>query len=164
MPTNNEKRYFTAVLRYASTKASTLSVQEILRDILGVGGSEIFGRLADLIDPDTTGDTTTDTTKSQTTSLSSSLCDRRVSAGSSEATPKYSEATPKCDTSATHTDASATVSDAPATCDREALLALAGCVRKMGEDYRKIGAFGPGVTFCAIADRIREACGASSDA
>ena len=157
MPTDNEKRYFTAVLRYASTKASTLSVQEILRDILGVGGSEIFGRLADLIDPDTTGDTTTDTTESQTISQSSSLCERGVSTGSFEATPKCSEPTPKRDASATHTDASA-------TCDREALLALAGCVRKMGEDYRKIGAFGPGTTFCAIADRIREACGASGDA
>lgn len=43
--------------------------------------------------------------------------------------------------------------------DREALLALAGCARKMGEGYDKTGSYELGVTFRAIADRIREACG-----
>ena len=41
--------------------------------------------------------------------------------------------------------------------DRDALLALAGCVKKMGEDYDKTGSYGLGLTFRAIADRIREA-------
>lgn len=43
--------------------------------------------------------------------------------------------------------------------DRESLLALADCVRKMGEGYDKVSSFALGTTFRAIADRIREACG-----
>ena len=73
---------------------------------------------------------------------------------------------PSCDASATVTDASATrdVSQMRRSdVDRDALLALAGCVGKMGEDYDKIGAFGLSITFGAIADRIREACGATED-
>ena len=161
MPTDNEKRYFTAALRYASTKASALSVQEILRDILGVGGSEIFGRLADLIDPDMTGDTTTDTTESQTISLSPSLCGRGVPAGSYNAAPKYSEATPKYPEATPKRDASATVSDTDATCDREELLALADYIEGAGyNQWLYSDEFQPS----AIARCIREACGVGSDA
>lgn len=50
------------------------------------------------------------------------------------------------------------------SCDRDALLSLAGCVRKMGEDYDKLSAFGLGTTFRAIADRIREALGVVDEA
>ena len=45
------------------------------------------------------------------------------------------------------------------SCDREALLALADCVRGMGEEYDRIGAFGIAVALKSISDRVREACG-----
>ena len=43
--------------------------------------------------------------------------------------------------------------------DLPALLALADCVRGMGEEYDRIGAFGIAVALESISDRIREACG-----
>lgn len=138
MPTNNEKRYFTAVLRYASTKASTLSIQEILYDMLGVGGSEIFGRLADFIDPDMTEDAT--------------------KIGEDTTTPNYSETTPKCDR-----DALLTLADEI----DERFRALQGLL-ETGSDFKNFmgvsGALGYEFERHEIAERIREACGVAEDA
>ena len=44
--------------------------------------------------------------------------------------------------------------------DRDALLALADVVHRMGEGYDEHGVYDLGTTFRAIADRIREAVGA----
>ena len=138
MPTIDEKRYFTEVLRYASTKASTLSIQEILRDMLGVGGSQIFGRLADLIDPDMTADTT--------------------KIGEDTTTPNYSEATPKCDR-----DALLMLADEI----DERFRALQGLL-ETGSDFKNFmgvsGALGYEFERHEIAERIREACEVSGDA
>ena len=108
----------------------------------------VLNSLADLIEPDKTSDTT----KSQTSSLSSSLCERGVSAGSFEATPKCSEPTPKRDASATHTDASA-------TCDREKLLALADEI----DDWKIWSCTAERSWSRSVARRIRDACGVSGD-
>ena len=102
------------------------------------GDSELFARLADLIDPDTTCDTTkraADTTKC--------VCD---------ATATHTDASATCDMSQSRRDAVA--------CDREALLALALEIKRSyvfgGMDADEL-VVSRGAAY-AIARRIYDAC------
>ena len=77
MIANDDRRRVAERLRELGKLAySPDNTYELMADALGVddfeGTDELFGRLADLIEPDTTKDTT----KSQTISLSPSLCER----------------------------------------------------------------------------------------
>lgn len=53
MPTDEERRKVVRELRKRSHVVSVQSVQSQLHEILGVGGADIFGKLADLIEPPT---------------------------------------------------------------------------------------------------------------
>lgn len=52
MITNEQRRKVAQELRKRSYQVSVQSVQSILCEVLEVGGANIFGRLADLIEPD----------------------------------------------------------------------------------------------------------------
>lgn len=71
---------------------------------------------------------------------------------------------PVCNTRRTCGDSAWCCSTYKKRIDRDALLRLAGCVRKMGEDCDKLSDFGLGTTFRAIADRIRGALGVTGNA
>lgn len=71
MITDEERRKVVRELRKRSHMVSVQSVQHQLHEILGVGGTEIFGMLADLIEPQAS-----EQTNPQESSLSTSLCGR----------------------------------------------------------------------------------------
>ena len=72
---NDERRRVAANLRCVAEQRQPYT-QPTLACFIGADCMDIWTRLADLIEPDTTTDTTKDMTKSQTISLSPSLCDR----------------------------------------------------------------------------------------
>lgn len=159
--TDDEKRRVAAALREKYRERSERRVflpqMEVMYGIVYLhdlesclpDGESMFTILADLIDPDTT----TDTTKSQTTSLSSSLCERGVSAGSSEVTPKYSEVTPK--QGCPHWDGECMYRVTRRVVDVDALLELADEI----EDWKVWSCTAERGWARGVAIRIREALG-----
>ena len=181
MPTDDERRRVARNVREnyirggmgcrtASTYNIALAVG-IVPEML-VEDIEFWNRLADLIDPDCDASAThTDVTTTREVSQSrrsdvdptergiDSIYDWCFSGleGSDEDEDELYCAIMRAIEDYRHPERAAARTVRPV--DRGALLMLEGCVRKMGEGYDKVGAFGIGTTLSAISDRIREACG-----